>query len=39
MWEAALRYFHGRAQRSITVDGRSLTLGYTGIGVDPTISG
>ena len=37
--EAALRYYHGRVRRSITVDARTLTLGYSGVGVDPTISG
>ncbi len=37
--EAAIRYHRGRAQRSVTVDARTLTLGYSGIGVDPTING
>jgi hypothetical protein len=37
--EAAVRYYHGRAQRSVSIDGRTLTLGYSGIGVDPTING
>jgi hypothetical protein len=37
--EAAIRYYRGRAQRSVTVDARTLTLGYSGIGVDPTVNG
>ena len=37
--EAALRYYRGRAQRAVTIDARTLTLGYSGIGVDPTVNG
>jgi hypothetical protein len=37
--EAAIRYFYGRARRSFAIDGRTLTLGYSGVGVDPTLSG
>ena len=37
--EGALKYFHGRDRRSVSIDGRAVTLGYTGIGVDPTLGG
>ena len=37
--EAALAYFYGRTQRSLSIDGRVVSLGYSGIGVDPTIGG
>jgi hypothetical protein len=37
--EAALAYFRGRAQRSISLDARAETNGYSGINADATIGG
>jgi hypothetical protein len=37
--EAALAYFRGRANRSISIDGRADTNGYSGIAADATIGG
>ena len=37
--EAALAYFRGRANRSISIDGRADTNGYSGIDADTTIGG
>lgn len=37
--EASLGYFHGNNRRSLSIDGRTLTLGYSGINADPTIGG
>ena len=37
--EASLEYFHGNVRRSLSIDGRTLTLGYSGINADPTIGG
>ena len=37
--EAALGYYYGNGRRSLSIDGRTLTLGYSGIDADPTIGG
>jgi hypothetical protein len=37
--DAALSYFRGRIERSVSLDGRARTNGYSGINADPTIGG
>ena len=37
--DAALSYFRGRTLRSISIDGRARSNGYSGINADPTIGG
>jgi hypothetical protein len=37
--DAALSYFRGRTQRSVSLDARAETSGYSGIGAGPTVGG